>query len=123
MRIKNTQSESSVAAVQPEPRGFGTHPIAKVRYAEFTPEEMAYDAFDDLSDAGRYSTIGTGLQHWDEFIGFRNGFVRLTPSLRQAFPDNAAVNAALESALKPQQPAASRQGHRFGRVCEVMSAK
>lgn len=75
-------------------------PKVDVRYVEFSPEEMAMDCPEDISDTGRYPTITRGDKDWKKFIKFRNGFVRLDPELRSQFPDNRSVNAALKSYLR-----------------------
>jgi hypothetical protein len=67
---------------------------------EFTPEEMAYDAPPDTSDPNRFPTITRGDKDWKKFVKFRNGFVRLEPAVRKAFPNDKSVNAALRAILK-----------------------
>lgn len=74
-------------------------PKVNVRYVKFTPEEMAYDAPRDVSDPKRFPTIGKDAASWKKFITFRNGFAKIRPELRQAFPDDKAVNEALEKVL------------------------
>jgi len=82
------------------PKGSGTFPKPNVRYVEFTPEEMAMDCPVDVSDAKRYPTITRGDKDWKKFVNFRNGFVRLDPELRKAFPTDRSVNAALRDYLR-----------------------
>ena len=67
---------------------------------KFTPEEMAIDCPKDVSDTKRYPTITRGSKDWKKFIAFRNGFVRLEPELRKAFPTNRSVNSALKNYLR-----------------------
>lgn len=54
----------------------------------------------DVSDPKTYPTITRGEKDWKKFINFRNGFARLHPELRAAFPTNQSVNAALRDYLK-----------------------
>lgn len=74
-----------------------------MRYVKFSPEEMAYDCPADTSDPKKYPTIGKDENSWSKFINFRRGYARLTPELRKAFPNDAAVNEALEIVLKLRQ--------------------
>jgi hypothetical protein len=67
---------------------------------EFTPEEMAMDCPMDVSDPRTYPTITRGDKDWAKFVNFRNGFVRLHPEVRKAFPDSRSVNAALRKVLR-----------------------
>ena len=78
-------------------------PKLNVRYVDFTPEEMAYDAPRDVSDPKRFPTIGRDEKSWGKFLTFRNGFAKLRPEFREAFPDDAAVNEALDLVLKLRQ--------------------
>ena len=55
----------------------------KVRYAKFTPEEMAIDAAD--VDASKPT---------------KQGYVKLDADVRKAFPSDESVNAALRSLMK-----------------------
>jgi hypothetical protein len=70
-----------------------------VRYVEFTPEEMAMDCPMDVTDTKRYPTITRGGKDWKKFVNFRNGFVRLDPEFRKAFPTERAVNSFLRKHL------------------------
>jgi hypothetical protein len=71
-----------------------------VRFVKFSPEEMAYDAPPDTSDPKRFVTIGRGPVAWKEFVNFRNGFVRIDPKIRSAFPTEKAVNLALRKLIE-----------------------
>jgi hypothetical protein len=75
-------------------------PKLKVRYVKFTPEEMAYDIPPDTSDPKRFPTLGRGPKDWKKFMTFRNGFIRIDPKLRKAFPDDRSVNAALQKVIE-----------------------
>ena len=100
MSKRKTSSGSSVRGAQRVKKGSVTLPKINVRYVEFTPEEMAYDCPADTSDPKRFPTITRGDKDWKKFIKFRNGFVRLEPSVRKAFPNDKSVNQALRSVLK-----------------------
>ncbi len=54
----------------------------------------------DVTDTDRYPTITRGDRDWKKFVKFRNGFVRLDPEIRKAFPTNRSVNAALKKYLQ-----------------------
>lgn len=75
---------------------------------KFTPEEMAYDAPPDTSDPRRFPTITRGEKDWKKFLNFRNGFVRLEPKVRNAFPTSEAVNQALRALIKKNAARMSR---------------
>jgi len=79
-----------------------------VRYVEFSPEEMAMDCPMDVTDRKRYPTITRGSKDWKKFINFRNGFVRLSPDVRKAFPTDRAVNDALRDLIAQRMQ--SRRG-------------
>ncbi len=93
-------SGSSARGARRAKKGSGTLPKINVRYVEFTPEEMAMDCPMDVTDVKRYPTITRGAKDWKKFINFRNGFARLDPELRKAFPTNRSDNAALKSCLR-----------------------
>jgi hypothetical protein len=61
---------------------------------------MAYDAPPDTSDPKRFPTITRGAKDWKKFLNFRNGFVRIDPQVRKAFPTDESVNRALRAFLK-----------------------
>jgi hypothetical protein len=84
-------------------KGSGTSPKLNVRYVEFTPEEMAMDCPTDVSDTKRYPTVTRGGKDWKKFINFRNGFARLAPDVRKAFPTNRSVNVALRRYLQAEK--------------------
>jgi hypothetical protein len=87
-------------------------PKVKVRYVDASPEELAYDAPRDVSDPKRFPTITRDAKDWRKFLTFRNGYARLKPMLRQAFPTDAAVNEALEFVLKVRKSPAVSGGQR-----------
>jgi hypothetical protein len=70
----------------------------KVRHVKFTPEEMAIDAAN--VDASKRPAIARGPEEWQKFLTFKHGFVRLDPELRKAFPDDKAVNEALQKVVE-----------------------
>lgn len=70
----------------------------KVRHVKFSPEEMAIDAAD--VDASKMPMIARGETQWRKFLSFKHGFVQLTPELRKAFPDDKAVNEALQKVVE-----------------------
>jgi hypothetical protein len=71
-----------------------------VRYVKFSPEEMAYEAPEDVSDPNRFPTIARGRPEWLEFLAFKRGYVRLAPELRRFFKDEEAVNDALRKLVQ-----------------------
>jgi hypothetical protein len=74
-----------------------------VTHVRFSPEEMAYDVPADVSDPRRFPVIGRGESVWKRFLSFRNGFVRLDPQLRKAFPDERSVNAVLRRMIQASE--------------------
>jgi hypothetical protein len=109
MKKMNATSESSVLGARRARKGFVTSAKLNVRYVEFTPEEMAYDAPPDTSDPTRFPTIGRGPDDWKKFVNFRNGFVRLAPDLQKKFRDDSTVNHALRNWLETQNPSKRRK--------------
>lgn len=84
-------------------------PKLNVRYVEFTAEEMAMDCPMDVSDPEKYPTITRGDKDWEKFVNFRNGFFRLDPDLRKAFPTSRSVNTALRKLIEAVPDTARRK--------------
>lgn len=80
-----------------------------MRYVKFTPEEMAYEPPADMSDPEKYPTIAVGRREWLRFLSFKRGYARLDPDLREAFPDDRAVNAALRHVKQLTEEFAARK--------------
>jgi hypothetical protein len=72
----------------------------KVRHVKFSPEEMAYDAAEDVSDSKRFVTVARGRKEWEQYLSFRRGFVKLDPDVRRAFPDDRSVNEVLKKVIE-----------------------
>jgi hypothetical protein len=103
MSKKKTSSESSARDVRRAKKDSATSSKINVRYVKFTPEEMAYDCPPDTSDPKQFPTITRGEKDWKKFVNFRNGFVRLDPQIREAFPTSESVNRALRALVKQQR--------------------
>ena len=71
----------------------------KVRYVKFTPEEMAMDVPDDVSDRKRFPMIARGRAEWEQFLSIKRGYVRLDSDLRAYFKSDAQVNNVLRHAI------------------------
>ena len=100
------QSVSSALAERIKERRNVTPTKVNVRYVKFTPEEMAIDAAD--VDASRGGPTFRGIKEWQRFLSFKRGYAKLDPKVRQAFPDNASVNAALRKVIELQEMKQSR---------------
>jgi hypothetical protein len=99
MSVKTKSSALSALVGRREKKVSVTSPKVDRRHVEFTPEEMAMDCPVDVSDPKTYPTITRGDKDWKKFVNFRNGFARIAPDLRKAFPNDRAVNDALREFL------------------------
>jgi len=61
---------------------------------KFTPEEMAIDAAD--VDASK----DPSMKELKRFLSFKNGFAKLDPDVRKAFPNNRVINEVLRHAAE-----------------------
>lgn len=72
--------------------------MPQVKHVKFTPEEMAYEAPKVVNF--KQGLVIKGTAAWKKYLTAKQGYARLAPELRRAFPDDRSVNAALRSIVK-----------------------
>ena len=74
---------------------------ASHRSIEASEDEMAYEPPMNVDFGAGF--VLRGRKAFQEYRKWRSNFVRIRPELRQAFPNDAAVNEVLELIVKLKQ--------------------